>query len=95
MDEIDDEIIPKKASRQCNFLSSWISNSEFKDWISMDSDSKYSAQCGCCKKIFSIASGGVRDVRSHANSAKHIQAMSTRKSAGGMLHFLTKDKKNR
>ena len=93
IDEIDDEIIPKKASQQCNFQSSWISNSEFKDWISMDSDSKYSAQCSCCKKIFSIASGGVRDVRSQANNSIHIQAMSTRKSAGGMLYLLTKDKK--
>ena len=94
IDENEDEIILKKAklSRQCNFQSSWISNSEFKDWISMDSDSKYNAQCDCCRKVFSIASGGVRYIRSHASSAKHIQAISTRKSAGRMLQFLTKNK---
>ena len=87
IDKNEDEIILKKAklNQQCNFQSSWISNSKFKDWISMDSDSKYNAQRGCCIKVFSIVSGGVRDVRSHVSSAKHIQAMSTRKSAGGML----------
>lgn len=90
-----DKIIVKKAklSRKCYFQPSWITNGEFTDWISTDNDSKYNALCTCCRKVFSVASGGVRDVRSHGRSAKHIQAMSTRRFAGGMLQFLTKDTK--
>uniref|UniRef100_H3AJE2 HAT C-terminal dimerisation domain-containing protein n=1 Tax=Latimeria chalumnae TaxID=7897 RepID=H3AJE2_LATCH len=53
------------------YQTDWSRNDEFKQWICEDADSSQHAKCTWCQKTFSIAGGGVRDVRSHARSAKH------------------------
>lgn len=85
----EEPVIKKSKGRACVFSSKWLGKGEFKDWICIDSESKHSTKCIWCIKLFRIASGGVRDVRSHAASSRHQSIMSAR-SSRGFTSFIAK-----
>ena len=50
-----------------------IYNNEYKDWIKADKDPSC-AFCSYCKRKFSVADQGVKQINSHMNSGKQQKA---------------------
>lgn len=77
----------KPQKRLCSFVAAWLTDAQFKYWLRADPESKKNAKCLWCKKVFSIAYGGVRDVRSHCAGSKHKAIAAARQASTGIVSF--------
>lgn len=64
----------KRARRKNKFQDSWKSNF---NWITRAND-EFMAKCISCGVCFSIANGGIADVKRHLKTTKHIRNMGSR-----------------
>jgi hypothetical protein len=49
----------------CAFDDAWLENKDFKHWLKKVPENKRIAYCELCKCSFSLASMGIRAVKSH------------------------------
>ena len=81
--------VPKK--RKCSFQPEWLRFPEFKNWLRRVKEGPNApnmASCALCNKNFSIASGGVRDVRSHSSSRHHCAVAQELKGNATLTSFV-------
>ena len=57
------------------FQDYWLSNSDFKSWVQKVDGDIYSAKCSVCCNPFSISDQGIKQLQSHAKSAKHQERL--------------------
>ena len=84
----------KKIKRQCTFRSEWQKDKDFEQWLIPQNNNENGAHCKICVKNFSIAHGGVSDVRQHAGTQQHKanrQADATGSVFGIRAFFPTKN----
>lgn len=79
---------------KCKFLDEWLSNEKFQLWVKRVDSDCHSAYCTSCKKKFSIAGQGVKQLESHMKSDKHQQKSppDSDRSKQKTLHFQPVDK---
>lgn len=58
--------------RRCKFIGGWLLNRQFKRWLTPVRGDNHKAYCALCEKIFSVAHGGLHDVRAHWKGKRHI-----------------------
>lgn len=58
--------------RRCKFIGGWLLNRQFKRWLTPVRGDNHKAYCALCEKIFSVAHGGLHDVRAHFKGKRHI-----------------------
>ncbi|KAK5929536.1 hypothetical protein CgunFtcFv8_010760 [Champsocephalus gunnari] len=73
---------------KCKFASKWLEDMEFEPWLRPVSGNNREAYCCVCRKAISVASMGIKAVRSHMLSASHKAAMG-RKQQVSIAHFCT------
>lgn len=58
--------------RRCRFIGDWLNLAEFASWLEPLDDDRHKAYCSLCGKVFSVAHGGLHDVRAHWRGKRHI-----------------------
>ncbi|KAK5935996.1 hypothetical protein CgunFtcFv8_021302 [Champsocephalus gunnari] len=71
---------------KCKFASKWLEDMEFEQWLWPVSGNNREAYCCVCRKAISVASMGIKAVRSHMLSASHKAAVG-RKQQVSIAHF--------
>lgn len=56
---------------QCSFNPAWAKDPQFKDWLEAVTGKPTQAKCRVCMKQFSVANGGIAQVKIHAKGEKH------------------------
>ena len=71
--KLDQPSHSRSATTKClvSFNPDWLKDPEFKHFIERCTGNKHHARCRLCQKTFSIGTGGIRDIRSHATSTRH------------------------
>ena len=78
---------PKKKRRICCFREEWLTDVEFKNWISRDSKDTSMVKCNTCCSSFSIKTDGVTAVKKHASSDKHRNNFLSKKMSKTLNSF--------
>ncbi|XP_033218596.1 broad-complex core protein isoforms 1/2/3/4/5 isoform X2 [Belonocnema kinseyi] len=63
--------------RRCKFIGTWLCHRQFKRWLTPVRGDNHKAYCALCDKIFSVAHGGLHDVRAHWKGKRHISLESS------------------
>ncbi|XP_015590428.1 uncharacterized protein LOC107265464 isoform X2 [Cephus cinctus] len=68
---------PRIRRRRCKFIGTWLSHNQFATWLTPVRDDDHKAYCALCDKVFSVAHGGLHDVRAHWKGKRHIGLQAT------------------
>ena len=63
---------------RCHFNSAWLTMDDFRLWVAAVPGNRFEAFCTVCQKRFDVASGGVSNLKSHAQGKKHKEAIQRR-----------------
>lgn len=63
--------------RRCKFIGTWLCHRQFKRWLTPVRGDNHKAYCALCDKVFSVAHGGLHDVRAHWKGKRHISLESS------------------
>lgn len=86
---------PKKKIRvrNCQFNKNWLNDPNYKKWLASDKDVNM-ARCTLCKITFNIKYDGLKAVKSHSGTAKHLNLEKAAKMSDVMTTFFApKDSK--
>ncbi|XP_046623326.1 uncharacterized protein LOC124306598 isoform X5 [Neodiprion virginianus] len=68
---------PRIRRRRCKFIGTWLSHKQFATWLTPVRGDDHKAYCALCDKVFSVAHGGLHDVRAHWKGKRHIGLQAT------------------
>ncbi|XP_012250689.1 uncharacterized protein LOC105682992 isoform X2 [Athalia rosae] len=68
---------PRIRRRRCKFIGTWLSHNQFATWLTPVRGDDHKAYCALCDKVFSVAHGGLHDVRAHWKGKRHIGLQAT------------------
>lgn len=68
---------PRIRRRRCKFIGTWLSHNQFSTWLTPVRGDDHKAYCTLCDKVFSVAHGGLHDVRAHWKGKRHIGLQAT------------------
>ncbi|KAI4460250.1 hypothetical protein MML48_6g00020814 [Holotrichia oblita] len=86
---------PKKKvkTRNCQFNKDWLENPNYNKWLANDKDVNM-ARCTMCKITFNVKYDGVKAVKSHSGTARHLNLEKASKMCDVMTKFFApKDSK--
>ncbi|KAI4457230.1 hat family dimerization domaincontaining protein-related [Holotrichia oblita] len=86
---------PKKRvkTRNCQFNKDWLENPNYNKWLANDKDVNM-ARCTMCKITFNVKYDGVKAVKSHSGTARHLNLEKASKMCDVMTKFFApKDSK--
>ncbi|KAI4454218.1 hypothetical protein MML48_10g00020464 [Holotrichia oblita] len=80
---------PKKKvkTRNCQFNKDWLENPNYNKWLANDKDVNM-ARCTMCKITFNVKYDGVKAVKSHSGTARHLNLEKASKMCDIMTKFL-------
>lgn len=76
---------PKKKKRMQRYREEWEKDST---WVEKVRDNIYKAHCTVCRRTFSVAHGGLADIKQHASSAGHTRNIKDTKTRGTLDQFV-------
>ena len=75
----------KKKKYSCKYCPEWTKAFDFVRPSGLGPDMTY---CNLCSVNFSVASGGLYDVKRHASGAQHVKAEHCKKQSKSMTQFV-------
>jgi len=75
---------PKKTKRLQKYRREW---EEANPWLDSVSGDVYKANCKVCRRVFSVAHGGLTDIRQHASGEQHSRNIRTQRTQAQVSQF--------
>lgn len=57
-------------------------------WLGKVHDNEYKANCIICRRVFSIAHGGIHDLKQHASGTGHVERQRANQTRGSLDRFV-------